>query len=112
MEIRKCSPTDKKVVLLKQSSKRSNSLKTKTFLKGLEKNNQGSKYPGFSRWLCNTVSKETFSIKDYFPIGNKARTAKTDRHRSGRNVEEGGNKTIQYSKWRVPKQFVPLKQEG
>ena len=88
MEIRKCSPTDKKVVLLKQSFKRSNSRKTKTFLKGLEKINQGSEYPGFSRWLCNTFSKETFSIKDSFSIGNKSRTAKTDRHESERKYSK------------------------
>ena len=69
MGIRKCSPIDKKVVLHKQSSKRSNSRKTKTFLKGLEKINQGSE----------------------------------------ENVEEGGNKTSQYSKGRVLKQFVPCK---
>ena len=69
--IRKCSPTEKKVVLLKQSSKCSNSRKTKTFLKGLEEINQGSEYPRFSRWLCNTFSKETFSIKDFFPVGKK-----------------------------------------
>ena len=112
MGIRTCSPTDKKVVLLEQSFKLSNSRKTKTFLKGLEKINQGSEYPGFSRWLCNTFSKETFSIKDSFSIGNKSRTAKTDRHESERNFEEGGNKTSQYSKWRVLKQFVPLKEEG
>ena len=57
MRIRKCSPIDKKVVLLKQSSKRSNSRKTKTFLKGLEEINQGSEYPGFRRWLCNNLFK-------------------------------------------------------
>ena len=61
MAIRKCSPIDKKVVLHKQSSKRSNSGKTKTFLKGLEKINQGSEYPEFNRWLFNSLSKETFS---------------------------------------------------
>ena len=93
MGIRKCLPTDKKVALLKQSSKRSNNRKTKTFHKELEKINQGSRYPGFSRCLCNTFSKETFSIKDYIPIGNKPRTTKTDRHGSERNVEEGDNKT-------------------
>ena len=112
MGIRTCSPTDKKVVLLEQSFKLSNSRKTKTFLKGLEKIKQWSKCSGFSRWLCNTFSKETFSIKDSFSIGNKSRTAKTDRHESERNFEEGGNKTSQYSKWRVLKQFVPLKEEG
>ena len=68
MKIGKCSPIDKKVVLHKQSSKRSNRRKTKTFLKGLEKINQGSEYPGFSRWLCNSFSKETFSIKDSFQL--------------------------------------------
>ena len=62
--IRKCLPIDKKVVLFKTSSKRYNSRETKTLLEGLEKINQGSEYPGFSRWLCNTLSKETFSIKD------------------------------------------------
>ena len=41
MGIRKCSPIDKKVVLHKQSSERSHSRKTTTFLKGLEKINQG-----------------------------------------------------------------------
>ena len=111
MGIRKCSPIDKKVVLHKQSSKRSNSRKTKTFLKGLEKINQGSEYPGFSRWLCNSFSKETFSIKDSFPIGNKSRTTKTYGQGSEGNVEEGGNKTSQYSKGRVLKQFVPCKKE-
>ena len=49
MGIRKCSPIDKKVVFHKQSFKRSNSRKTKTFLKGLKKINQGSVYRGFSR---------------------------------------------------------------
>ena len=111
MRFRKCSPIDKKVVLVKQSSKHSNSRKTKTFLKGLEKINQGSEYPGFSRWLCNTFSKETVSIKDSFPTGNKARTAKADRHGSEGNVEEGGNKASQYSKGRVLKQFIPCKKE-
>ena len=111
-ELENCSPTDKKVVLLKQSSKHSNSRKAKTFLKDLGKNNQGSECPGFSRWLCNTFSKETFSIKDSFPIGNKSRTTKTDGHGSGRNVEEGGNKTSQFSKGRVLMQFVPCKTEG
>ena len=92
MGTRKCSPIDKKVVLHKQSSKRSNSRKTKTFLKGLEKINQGSEYPGFSRWLCNSFSKETFSIKDSFPIGNKSRTTKTFGQGIEGNVEEGGSK--------------------
>ena len=109
MGIRKCSPIDKKVVLHKQSSKLSNSRKTKTFLKGLEKINQGSEYPGFSRWLCNSFSKESFSIKDSFPIGNKSRTTKTFGQGSEGNVEEGGDKTSQYSKGRVLKQFVPCK---
>ena len=99
MGIRKCSPIDKKVVLQKQSSKRSNSRKTKTFLKGLEKVNQGSEYPGFSRWFCNSFSKETFSIKDSFAIGNKSKTAKTDGQGSEGNIKEGVNKTSQYSKW-------------
>ena len=36
MGTRKCSPIDKKVLLHKQSSKRSNSRKTKTFLKHLK----------------------------------------------------------------------------
>ena len=103
MGIRKCSPIDKKVVLLKQSSKRSNSRKTKTFLKGLEEINQGSEYPGFRRWLCNTFSKETFSIKDFIPIDNKLRTTKTDGQRIEGNVEEWGNKTSQYNKGRVLK---------
>ena len=111
MGVRKCSPIDKKVDLHKQSSKSSNSRKTKTFLKGLEKINQGSEYPGFSRWLCNSFSKETFSIKDSFPIGNKSRTTKTYGQGSEGNVEEGGNKTSQYSKGRVLKQFVPCKKE-
>ena len=90
MGIRKCSPIDKKVVLVKQSSKRSNSSKIKIFLKDLEKINQGSEYPGFSRWLCNAFSKETFSIKDYFPIGNNSRTTKTDGQGSEGNVDEEG----------------------
>ena len=41
MRIRKCLSIDKKIVLLKQSSKRFNSRKAKTFLKDLEKINQG-----------------------------------------------------------------------
>ena len=109
MGIRKCSLIDKKVVLHKQSSKRSSSRKTKTFLKGLEKINRGSEYPGFSRWLCNSFSKETFSIKDSFPVGNKSRATKTFAQGGEGNVEEGGNKTSQYSKGRVLKQFVPCK---
>ena len=64
MGLRKCLPIDKKVALFKQNSKRSNSRETKTFLEGLEKINQRSEYPGFSRWLCNTLSKENFSVKD------------------------------------------------
>ena len=112
MGIRTCSPIDKKVVFLKQSSKRSNSRKTETFLKGLGKVNQESEYPGFSRWICNTFSKDTFSIKDSFPIGNKSRRTKTDGQGSEENVKEGSNKTIQDSKWRVLKQFVPCKKEG
>ena len=72
MGVRKCSPIDKKVLLHKQSSKSSNSRKTKTFLKNLEKINQGSEYPGFSKRLRNS-----FSIKDSFPIGDKSRTTKT-----------------------------------
>ena len=60
MGIRKYSPIDEKIVFHKQSSKRSNSRKTITFLKGLEKINQGSEHPGFSRWLCNSFSEETF----------------------------------------------------
>ena len=64
-----------------------------------------------SRWLCNSFSKETFSIKDSFPIGNKSRTTKTYGQGSEGNVEEGGNKTSQYSKGRVLKQFVPCKKE-
>ena len=107
MGIIKFSPIDKKVVLFKQSSKRSNSRKTKTLLKGLEKINQGSEYPGFSRWLCNTFSKETFSIKDSFSIGSKSRTTKTGGQGSDRNAEEGDNKTSQYSDGRVLKQLVP-----
>ena len=47
MGITKCSPIDKKVDLHEQSSKRTTSRKTKTFLKGLEKINQGSEYTGF-----------------------------------------------------------------
>ena len=60
MGIRKCLPIDKKVVFFKQSSKPSNSRETKTFLKGLERINQGSEYPGFSTRLYNNFSKETF----------------------------------------------------
>ena len=111
MGIRKCSLIDKKVALHKQSSKRFNSRKTKTFPKGWEKINQESEYPGFSRWLCNSFSKESFSVKDTFPIGNKSRTTKTYRQGSEENVEEEGNKTSQYSKGRVLKQFVPCKKE-
>ena len=66
----------------------------KTFFKGLEKINQGSGYPGFSRWLCKTLSKETFAIKDSFLIGNKSRTTKTDGDGSEGNVEEGVNKKL------------------
>ena len=106
MGIRKCSPIDKKVVLHKQSSKRSNSRKTKTFRKGLEKINQGSESLGFNRWLCNS-----FLIKDSFPTDNKSRTTKTYGQGSKGNVEEEGNKTSQYSKGRVLKQFVPCKKE-
>ena len=84
----------------------------KHFSKSSKKLNQGSEYPGFSRWLCNTFSKETFSIKDSFQIGNKLKTTKTDGHGSDGNVEGGGNKTSQYSKGRVLKQFFPCKKEG
>ena len=112
MGIRKCSPIHKKVVLHKRSSKRSNSRKTKTFLKGLEKINQRSEYPGFSRWLCNSFSKETFSNKDSFPTGSKSRTTKTYGQGREGNAEEGGNETSQNSKRRVLKQFVPCKKEG
>ena len=109
--IRKCSPIDKKVFLYKQSSKRSNSRKTKTFVKGLENINHESDYPGFSRWLCNSFSKQIFSVKDSFPIGNKSRTTKADGQGSEHNVEEGGNKTSQYSKGRALEQFFPCKKE-
>ena len=70
MGIRKCSLTEKKVVLCKQSSKRSNSRKAKTFLKGLEKINQGSHYPGFGRRLRNTISNEATLIKNSFSTGS------------------------------------------
>ena len=70
MGIRKCSLIEKKVFLFKQSSKSSNSRKAKTFLKGLEKINQGSDYPGFGRRLRNTISKETILIKNSFPTGS------------------------------------------
>ena len=115
MGIRKCSPIDKKVVLYKQSSKRSNSRKTKTFLvKGLEKINQGSEYPGFSRWLCSSFSKETFSIKDSFPIGNKPRTTKTYGQGIEGNVKEAGaisQTSSRVKKGRVLKKFVLCKKE-
>ena len=77
----------------------------------LEKINQRSEHPGFSRWLCNSFSKEAFSIKDSFPIGNKSRTIKTFGQGSEGNVEEEGNKTSQYSKGRVLEQFVSCKKE-
>ena len=38
--------------------------------------------------------KETFAIKDSFPIGNKPRTTKTDEDGSEGNVEEGVNKKL------------------
>ena len=71
----------------------------------MEKINQESEYPGFSRRLFNTLSKETISI------GNKSRT-KTDGQGSEGNVEEGGNKTSQYREGEVFKQFIPCKKEG
>ena len=66
----------------------------------------------FSRWLCNPFSKETFSNKSSFPTGSKSRTTKTYGLGSEGNVEEGGNKTSQYSKRRVLKQLLPCKKEG
>ena len=56
MGIKKCLPIDKKAVLHKQSFQRSDSRKAKTFLKVLEKINQGSDYPGF------TLLHENFAV--------------------------------------------------
>ena len=81
----------------------------KHFSKAWKKLARGSEYRGFSRWLCNSFPKETFSIKDSFPIGNKSRTTKTYRQGSEGNFEEEGNKKRQCSKGRVLKQFLPCK---
>ena len=89
--IRKGSPIDKKVVLYKQSSKRSNSRNTKTFLKGLKK---------------LTRDQSILDLVDGYviPFQSKPFQSKTP-------FQKGTNKTSQYSKGRVHKQFVPCKKE-
>ena len=71
MGITKCSPIDKRLFSTSKVPNVPTAGGLKHFSKAWEKNNQGSDYPGFSRWLCNSFSKGTFSIKDSFPIGNK-----------------------------------------
>ena len=67
MGIRKCSPINKKVVLFKQSSKRSNRRETKLFLKGLEKINLGSEYPGLDGYVT-PFQRKPFQSKIPFQL--------------------------------------------
>ena len=106
MGIRKCSPIDKKVVLHKQSSKRSSSRKTKTFLKGLEKINRGSEYPGFSRWLCNS-----FQSKTPFQSATSREQQKLLHKEVKEMLKKGAIRQASTVKGRVLKQFGPCKKE-
>ena len=66
MGIKKGSPIDKKIILVKKYSRRSIGRKIETFCRSLDKNNTGSQDFGHSRRIQNPTSFKTFSVKNLF----------------------------------------------
>ena len=80
------SPIDKKIILVKKHFRRSISRKTEIFCRSLDENNTGSQNVGDRKRIQNSISFETFSVKNNFPTNSEPR-----RERIG---ETGGKKML------------------
>ena len=62
--VKKGSPIDKKIILVKNYFGRSISRKIETFCRSLDENNTGSQNFGHSKRMQNSISFKTFLIKN------------------------------------------------
>ena len=65
--IKKNSPIDKKIILVKKNSRCSISRKAEIFCRNLDENNIGSQNFGHSKRIRNSISFKTFSVKNSLP---------------------------------------------
>ena len=89
--IKKGSPIDKKIILFKKCSRRPISRKIETFCRSVDENNTGSQNFGYSKRIQNSISFETFSIKNPFPTNSESRRGRIGETGGKRNVEEGSH---------------------
>ena len=89
--IKKGSPIDKKIILVKKYSRRPISRKIETFCRSLDENNTGSQNFGHSKRIQNFISFKTFSVKNPFPTNSELRRGRIGETGGKRNVEEGSH---------------------
>ena len=109
MGIKKGSPIDKKIILLKKSTRHSINRKIETFCKSLDENNTGSKSFGHSQRIKNSISFKTFSVKNPFPTNSELRRERIGETGSKRNVEERSHHKSSTIKRGICKQIIPCK---
>ena len=109
--IKKCSPIDKKIILVKKYSRRSSSRKIETFCWTLDENKTGSQSFGHSKKIQNSISFKTFAIKSPFPTNSELRRERLGETGGKRNIEEGSHQKSSTIKRGVCKQLIPCKKE-
>ena len=110
--IKKGSPIDKKIILIKKYSRRSIRRKIETLCRSLDKNNTGSQNFGDSKRTPCSISFKTFSVKSRFPTNSESKRGRGDETGGKINVEEGSYQKSSIMKRRVCKQLITCKKEG
>ena len=110
--VKKCSPIDKKVILIKEHSKCYFSMTAKAFCASMGKNHSRSKYFGHSERLQNTVSLRTFPVSSPLPDSSKLGAERIDRKRGEGNAEEGSCNESRPNKRGIFEQPFSSKEEG
>ena len=110
--IKKGSPIDKKIILIKKYSRRSVSMKVETFCRSMDENNTGSQNFGHSKRIQNSISFKTFLVKSPFPNNSESRRGKIRETGGKRNIDEQSYQKSLTIKMGVYEQLISCKKEG
>ena len=112
MGIKKDSPIDKKIILVKKYSSRSIGRKIETFCWSLDKNNTGSQDFGHSKKDTKSHFIQNLFSKKSLPNNSESGRRGIGGTGSKRNVEEEIHQKSSTIIRRVCKQLIPCKKEG
>ena len=107
--IKKGSPIDKNIILVKKYSRCSISRKIETFCRSLTEKNTGFQNFRHSKRIQNSISFKTCSVKNSFQTNSESRKGRIGETGGKKNVEEGSHQKSSTIKRGVCKQLIPCK---